>query len=120
MNAIFKKLNYKNQSEVVVLNAPESFNSDLNEISELTIIKTSLSGVKGIEFILTFVTKKSEIDSMLQKINNILDDDGILWFAYPKGTSKKYKCDFNRDAGWEKLGDFGYEGVKMVAIDKDW
>jgi hypothetical protein len=20
-----------------------------------------------------------------------------VWFAYPKGTSKKFKCDFNRD-----------------------
>ena len=42
MNPIFKKLNYKNQSEVVVLNAPESFNSDLNEISELTIVKLNV------------------------------------------------------------------------------
>ena len=78
MNSIFKKLNYKNQSEVVVLNAPESFNSDLNEISELAIVKTSLSGVKVIEFILAFVTKKFEIDSMIQKINNLLDDDAVF------------------------------------------
>jgi len=26
--------------------------------------------------------------------------DAIVWFTYPKGTSKKYKCDFNRDTGW--------------------
>lgn len=120
MNPIFKKLNYKNQSEVVVLNAPKSFDSDLNEISELTIVKTSLSEVKRIEFILTFVTKIFEIDSMILKINDLLEDDAVFWFAYPKGTSKKYKCDFNRDTEWEKLGEFGYDGIRMIAIDEDW
>jgi hypothetical protein len=46
--------------------------------------------------------------------------DVILWFAYPKGTSKKYKCDFNRDTGWAALGAAGFEPVRMVAIDDDW
>ncbi len=92
----------------------------LNEISELTNVKTSLRGVNEIEFILIFVMKKIEIDSSILKIANLLKDDAVLWFAYPKGTSKKYKCDFNRDTGWEKLGEFGYEGVRMVAIDEDW
>ncbi len=27
--------------------------------------------------------------------------DALLWFAYPKGTSKKYTCDFHRDDGWD-------------------
>jgi hypothetical protein len=40
--------------------------------------------------------------------------------AYPKGTSKKYKCEFNRDTGWSALGEFGLEGVRQVAIDEDW
>lgn len=99
MNSIFKRLNYKNQSEVVVLNAPESFSSDLNEISEVTKVKTSLHNVKDIEYILIFVKKKVEIDSAILKISNLLNDDAILWFVYPKETSKKYKCDFNRDTG---------------------
>jgi len=25
-----------------------------------------------------------------------------------------------RDDGWQVLGDIGYEGVRMVAIDEDW
>jgi hypothetical protein len=120
MNPIFKKLNYKNQSEVFVLNSPKAFNSDLKVISEFTHVRTSLLGVKNIEFILIFVKKKVEIDSAILKISTLLNDDAILWFAYPKGTLKKYKCDFNRDTGWEKLGEFSYEGVRMVAIDEDW
>ena len=42
------------------------------------------------------------------------------WFAYPKGTSKKFKCEFNRDNGWKELGVLGFEPVRAVAIDEDW
>jgi len=46
--------------------------------------------------------------------------DAVVWFAYPKGSSKKYKSEINRDAGWQVLGDAGFEPVRMVAIDEDW
>jgi hypothetical protein len=44
----------------------------------------------------------------------------VVWFAYPKGTSKKYKSEINRDNGWQILGELGFEGVRGVAIDEDW
>jgi len=44
----------------------------------------------------------------------------VIWMAYPKGTSKKYTCEFNRDSGWKALGKAGYEPVRIVAIDEDW
>jgi hypothetical protein len=37
-----------------------------------------------------------------------------------KKTSKKYKSEINRDDGWQVLGQFGFEPVRMVAIDEDW
>jgi hypothetical protein len=46
--------------------------------------------------------------------------DAIVWFAYPKGTSKRYTCDFNRDTGWDVLGRLGFEPVRQVALDEDW
>ena len=46
--------------------------------------------------------------------------DAVVWFAYPKGTSKRYTCDFNRDTGWQVLGAAGFEAVRQVAIDEDW
>jgi hypothetical protein len=39
----------------------------------------------------------------------------LLWFAYPKGTSTKYKCDFNRDSGWDSLQKSGFDTVRQVA-----
>ncbi len=49
-----------------------------------------------------------------------MNDDGILWFAYPKKSSKEYETNLSRDDGWQPLDDLGYEGVRQVAIDEDW
>jgi hypothetical protein len=44
----------------------------------------------------------------------------VLWFAYPKGSSKKYTCEFNRDSGWKVIRSLGFDSVRQVAIDEDW
>ncbi|MBT1702603.1 hypothetical protein [Chryseosolibacter indicus] len=120
MNAIFKKLNFKDQKQIFILNAPESFMPPLKEMESDTEIKVSLKPAETIEFVLAFVTKQNEVDMLAEKIARQISVDGIVWFAYPKGTSKKYKCEFNRDTGWTELGKHGFEGVRMVAIDEDW
>ena len=40
--------------------------------------------------------------------------------AYPKASSKRYQCEFNRDTGWAAVGVAGFESVRQVAIDEDW
>jgi hypothetical protein len=120
MNATFKKLNLKSQGIIYVINSPDSFKKEIDEIEGETTVKTSLSGAKTITFFLGFVTKQKEVDDLTKKVVPLMDDDGVFWFAYPKGSSKRYKCEFNRDNGWAELGKQGFEGVRMVAIDEDW
>lgn len=120
MNPIFKKLNNKNQQQLHIVNAPASFKMDMNEMTGLAVVKDSLTGTKKVEFFLGFVTKQQEVDTLATKVAALLEPDGVFWFAYPKGTSKKYTCEFNRDNGWAELGKLGFEPVRMVAIDEDW
>ena len=120
MNPIFKKLNYKDQKQIHILQAPASFKKDMDEMKTITTIKTNLTGAKNIEFFIAFVTKQKELDELIKKMSALMIDDGVVWFAYPKGTSKKYTCEFNRDNGWTELGKAGYEPVRAVAIDEDW
>ncbi len=120
MTALFKKLNFKEHKVIVVLNYPQSFEVELTEMSSETKIVNDIKKVKEIEFILCFVTKQTEVDKIAKEISSKLIGDAILWMCYPKGTSKKYSCDFNRDTGWEKLGKLNLETVRMVAIDEDW
>lgn len=119
MATVFEKLNWKDQQGIVVLNAPESFESELARLS-VAKIDRNLSPVKETAFLLAFVTRKNEVDSLAPQIAKRAKGDAIVWFAYPKGSSKKYKCDFNRDTGWGALTALGFETVRAIAIDEDW
>jgi hypothetical protein len=66
------------------------------------------------------VTQRVELNRMSKALLKRASGDVVLWFAYPKGTSKKYSCDFNRDNGWDLLRKSGFESVRQVAVDEDW
>lgn len=119
MATVFEKLNLKDPKQIVVLNAPASFEPQLKSLNAGTIHRT-LASVPVVDFFLAFVTRKSEVDALAPKISKLAKGDAVVWFAYPKGTSKKYKCDFNRDNGWSELNALGYETVRAIAIDEDW
>lgn len=119
MATIFEKLNLKDHQEILVLNAPASFEPELARLPVVTI-NHHLESVEQIGFSLAFVTRKSEVDALAPKIASRAKGDATVWFAYPKGTSKNFKCDFNRDTGWDALKAAGFDTVRAVAIDEDW
>ncbi len=119
MSNVFKKLNLKDQKEILVLNAPESFEPELARLDNVAI-RRSIDSIQRIVFSLTFVTRQAEVDNWAQKVARRAEGDAIVWFAYPKASSKNYTCEFNRDTGWAILGKLGFEGVRQVAIDADW
>jgi len=102
------------------LNAPASFQSEIDDMIKVAVVKTDLAKAKEIPFVLAFVTKLKEVKSLASKLKQLYKEDEVIWLAYPKLSSKKYTCEFNRDTGWQALGDIGFEGVRMVAIDEDW
>jgi hypothetical protein len=119
MATTFEKLNLKDQREIVVLNAPASFEPELAELAGVRI-QRSLDAVSELVFSLAFATKKSEVDALAAPLAERAKGDAIVWFAYPKGTSKRYKCDFNRDNRWDALFAKGFDTVRAVSIDEDW
>jgi hypothetical protein len=119
MASVFEKLNLKDRQEIVVLNAPESFMPELAGLPVMTIHHHVASAAE-VGFLLAFVTRKSEVDALAAQITKRAKGDAVVLFAYPKGTSKKLKCDFNRDTGWDALKAAGFDTVRAVAIDEDW
>jgi len=119
MATIFDKLQLKDHQEILVLHAPESFEIELSRLPVLHIHR-SLEAQPEIRFSLAFVTRRAEVDALAPKIAARAKDDAAVWFAYPKGTSKKLKCDFNLDTGWAALNAAGFETVRSIAIDDDW
>lgn len=119
MPAIFEKLNLKDQTEIVVVNAPQSFEAELEGLSPVRVARDP-GKVKTIEFAVAFATTQAELDKLSKLLIAKAKGDVVLWIAYPKKTSKRYACEFNRDSGWGVLGGAGFESVRMVAIDEDW
>ena len=119
MADVWGKLNLKDHDEIVVVNAPASFEPEVKALDGVTV-KRKPADVKEITFFLAFVTKQKEVDDLATVVAKKSVPDAVVWFAYPKGTSKKYTSDISRDTGIQALGEAGFEPVRMVAIDEDW
>ena len=116
---VWGKLNLKDQKEIVVVNAPPSFEPEITALEGVAVKRTPVDA-KNIAFFLAFVTTKKEVDALAKAVASKTLPDAVVWFAYPKSTSKKYTSEISRDTGNEALGEAGFEPVRMVAIDEDW
>lgn len=120
MNELFKKLQFKGSDKILVLNAPAEFQPQLAAIADSVRVDTQPAGDETYDFVMVFVNSCAEVQANAAPAVSRVKEDALLWFAYPKKSSKKYKTDLGRDDGWQPLGALGYEGVRMVAIDEDW
>jgi hypothetical protein len=120
MKNLLGKLNYKGQKRISIINAEEKFINlilpDLNDV----IIDRKIDPRYPYEFIIIFVTGKSEVEQVAPMTLHNLMADGILWFCFPKKTSKRYSSDLSRDDGWKVLNDSGFYGIRIVSVDEDW
>ena len=117
MSPLFKKLNLGTHDTIHVLNAPAPFERELGALDGVTV-KRKLSGPTG--FALAFAVTQAELDAVSKQLVKHAGGDAIVWIAYPKKTSKRFQCEFDRDSGWQVLKSAGFDTVRMVAIDADW
>jgi hypothetical protein len=119
MPPVFRKLKLKDQRDILVINAPVAFESEV-ALLKGAVVQRDPAKVKSTEFALAFVTTTSQLDQVSKALVRLATEDALLWFAYPKGTSRRYQCEFNRDSGWRVLTEAGFRKVSIVAIDEDW
>lgn len=116
MENIIKKLGYKGESGVLVINAPQSFKdgafSLFNDVSEEADGK--------MPFIMVFCENRKEFDVYREKAVSAYTEGGRFFVCYPKKTSKNYRSDLTRNNLWPLLGDDGFEPVSQFSIDDDW
>ncbi len=119
MSSLFQKLNLGLPESILVLNAPDSFESELDQLEDIKILRTATSKTR-MNFGIGFALKQAELDRVSTTLARAAEGDAVLWIAYPKKSSKKFQCEFNRDSGWKVLGAAGFEPVRMVSIDENW
>src|SRR5436309_3344947 len=108
MNPLLKKLHFKGQTPVLLVDSPPEFAKTAAEFGV-----TIHSRAKGdYSFALAFARSLTEADTTAELVKDALEESAIFWLAYPKGTSKRYKgADINRDTLHARLGKQGLEGV---------
>tara|TARA_R110002050_G_scaffold286468_2_gene436893 strand:+ start:7807 stop:8262 length:456 start_codon:yes stop_codon:yes gene_type:complete len=113
MQEIIKK--FKFREVPIVINAPESLKNQFIKLGCKTVLDESHKNTNTLVFI---NNNKEYLEFLNTKLTNI-GHDSVLWFAYPKGTSK-IKTDVNRDTIRVTGETFNITTVTAVSIDSTW
>ena len=120
MKGLLKKLNYKEYKRIAVINSEESFFKAISDELKDVITDREIDQRYAYDFMIIFVQTIKEVNDYSPAALHNLAADGILWFCYPKKSSKKYSSELERDKGWKTLNDLGFYGIRMVAVDENW
>ncbi|RXK86822.1 DUF3052 family protein [Filimonas effusa] len=113
MQEIIKKCKFRGAG--VVINVPPDLQSAWLESGfRLTFDKKEKSANT-----LVFAKDSVALLQFLEKGLKKVEEDSVLWIAYPKGTSK-VKTDINRDTIRETVETFGLSTVTAVSINDIW
>lgn len=111
---LMKKLQLKERA-LSLINLPEelkeAFPPEAERVSEMP---------DNPEAVLGFASTREELAALIHTVLPKIHKDTVLWMAYPKKTSQRYRSDITRDQGWSPLYEYNYEPVSQVALDEDW
>ena len=113
MQEIIKKFKFKNSG--IVLNAPIDLLKEFQKLGFATTLNPNEKSTNT----LVFINNNTEYLEFLKANLKNIESDSVLWFAYPKGTSK-VKTDINRDTIRVTGEEFGITTVTAISIDNTW
>lgn len=113
MQDVIRKLKFKEHG--IVINAPVDLKKEFMAFGFTTSFDTKVKS----KYTLVFVNNSKEF---LEFLNNQLinvEFDSVLWFAYPKGTSK-IKTDIHRDTIRMTGEKYNITTVAAISINDTW
>jgi len=117
MTALFKKLGVGKIDEILILNEPKGFCSELDKLGDEIKIRESVVRTSEIDFALIFVTEVSQIQNRIQTVSPKLIGDTVIWFAFPTDTNK---TKITLENGWGVLGDYNLRQIDSTEITPEW
>lgn len=115
--SLSQKLQLKPDQRTLLLNPPPGYPAHL--ASELAGVTLLAENQEQCEAVLLFVNNLAEVASQAPEAIRLVRPDGLLWIAYPKGSSR-IKTDVNRDTLWKALEPTGWRPVRQIALDQVW
>ncbi|WGQ10188.1 YdeI/OmpD-associated family protein [Pedobacter gandavensis] len=115
-NLLLKKLHVKSGYKVLIVNAPE----DLVElIGDFDAIQLSFNPEHAFDALLLFVLNGYELEEQLNELHKKLQQDTLLWVAYPKKSSG-IPTDLNMMGPWDELKAYQLTPCASVSISEIW
>lgn len=111
-NHLARKLKLTGRKEPAVINAPDGYREELG-----IDFADELSG--RYDWVQVFLKSKAELDEVARRVASSLEPDGIVWFTFPKGSSK-IQTDLTRDKGWDSLQQLDLKWVTLVSVNEIW
>lgn len=116
--SVVEKLQLKDEKNLLVQGLPSTIEKQFVKLSFSKNV-TPLLKIKKIDFALVFAISHNQLKDILRDVVPALREDGKLWIAYPK-VSSKIVSDLARDCNWQCLAQHGLECVRSVALDNVW
>ncbi len=114
---LVKKLGIKEGFRVALVEAPDGFRGELEQLPNGVSFVTSVQG--QLDFVLFFAKTRSELTRNFSRLAAKLKPAGMLWIAWPKKASG-VATDLS-DGVVREIGlDAGLVDVKVCAVNEIW
>jgi hypothetical protein len=119
MQSIFDKLKLTSKSPLSLGQVPEDYNNLLNDWF-VNLERQKVEYSRQVDQLFAFVHEPSDVIALSTNLKGKLQEDPILWIAYPKKSSKKNKGTLTRDLGWDSFAPLKLEPVSQLSLDDDY
>ena len=116
--SVFEKLQLNDEKNLLIQGLPSSIEKQFVKVAFSKSV-TPLLKSRRIDFALVFAVNQNQLGSIMQDVLPAMHDEGKLWIAYPKATSK-IVSDLNRQCTWACLKSKGFESVLETQLDHVW
>ena len=113
---LVRKLKLAAAARPVVIGAPDGYREKLVAALDRPV-GDKIDGRH--DWIQLFARDRATLEGAIGSAAAALDDPGILWLAYPKGSSK-IQTDLTRDAGWDSVAAADLMWLGFISIDPTW
>ena len=112
-----RKLKLRAGQRAALWNAPPSYRRELGVVPPGVTFSRRPGGT--FDWIQVFAKNRSELRRLVPRALRALGRAGILWIAFPKGTSS-IQTDLTRDTGWEVVRGRALKWITLVSVNGTW
>lgn len=116
-NPLVRKLKLIPGQRAAIIGAPEGYRASLEPLPEEVDLGERLDG--EYDWLQLFVRTQAELAAILPEVWHALKPTGLLWIAFPKGSSK-IQTDLTRDRGWDAVRQVDLKWINLVSVNEMW